>query len=135
MAMDKMLESVVLSYPASRVSEGLQSIFQVWHGQSVGFTGAVAPRGGRGCLLLSGRRSRRCHAERAQCGEGAQLPWLTGGRPAGSARAQQLQRGASALLPGHQLGPRDLSHACEGPEGKKAHHRFCSRRSEEASVD
>ncbi|XP_075302297.1 maestro heat-like repeat-containing protein family member 7 isoform X2 [Opisthocomus hoazin] len=29
MAMDKMLESVVLSYPASRVSEGLQSIFQM----------------------------------------------------------------------------------------------------------
>jgi len=48
MAMDNMLESVVLSYPASRVSEGLQSVLQVWHGQSVGFTGAVAHPGGMG---------------------------------------------------------------------------------------
>ena len=60
---------------------------------ALGFTGAVAPLGGRGCLLLSGRCSLRCHAERAQCGEGAHLPWVTGDCPAGSARAQWLQTG------------------------------------------
>ena len=31
-AMDTMLETMVLSFPASRVSEELQNVLQVWHG-------------------------------------------------------------------------------------------------------
>ena len=51
-AMDKMLERVVLSFAASRVSEELQNIFQVWHVQRGGFTGAVPPAGGKGLSTL-----------------------------------------------------------------------------------
>jgi len=107
-----MLERVVLSYPASRVSEELQNILHV---QRLGFTGAVPHPGGRGYRLLSGRSPPRCHAEVTHCGEGAYLPWVTRGCPPGSSRAQWLQRGSSAFLLGHQVGLGDLSDACEGP--------------------
>ena len=47
--MDTMLETLVFNSPASRVSEELQRIFQVWHVQRVGFAGAVPHPEGRGC--------------------------------------------------------------------------------------
>ena len=62
-AMDTMLQTVVLDSPASSLSKELQSILQVWHGQSLWFAGAVLHAGGQRVATLERTVPPQCHAE------------------------------------------------------------------------
>lgn len=96
-ATDTLLEKVVRSCSATRVSEQLQSIFQVWHVKGGGFSGAVPHPGGKGvstleCMVLTPVPCRESTLQ-----GGCPPPLVTRGCPAGSSGAQCPQRVASAF--------------------------------------